>query len=446
MINLFCKVKIDDSFIKFGYIELNLNISKIEEKINDKLLFMVDGGNNKKVIGLVNNKNSNNCYIVKIISEVEVFENSRIISELRVLNEVMKIDTKEMITCSELWIETISEYITVCKALSCKNTLYRGQANKEWSIEPGVFRNNSDINKEKDIYRDLLQWNSEVFIKDDLIQGICNMQHYGIPTRLMDWTSNPLYALYFGVESRECKNDDGVIFNIIPDNILEVDEEANEDLNIFLEKRYNLNYKFDKTEFNRVLENLISTNKEYLFFKAIYSNDRIKAQQGYFSVYIDIKMDEYESIVEKKYILILEEIEKYINEKFKRSESSTIRGLIHSIKKGEIKRELGQNLKQCPIFEEIKSNIKTEYRLNETDLAEYDDKVNTIIENSKIYKIKDREHCMSNLLKNESYVKIIIKKDLKEMFLKELDILGINSRVVYPDIQGLVQYIKEKYK
>ena len=37
-------------------------------------------------------------------------------------------------------------------------------------------------------------------------------QHFGLPTRLLDWTENPLVALFFSVRENEPFGDDGMLF------------------------------------------------------------------------------------------------------------------------------------------------------------------------------------------------------------------------------------------
>jgi len=42
------------------------------------------------------------------------------------------------------------------------------------------------------------------------------MQHYGLPTRLLDWTDSPLVATYFAAQDRNCQNEDAALWALCP--------------------------------------------------------------------------------------------------------------------------------------------------------------------------------------------------------------------------------------
>lgn len=94
---------------------------------------------------------------------------------------------------------------------------YRGQANFDRGLDPSFLRlvNNSEL-AEKMLF-DIFVQNSSTLIETPTnpLDWMFIMQHYGIPTRLLDWTENPLVALYFAVE--KYKNEkDGALWLLKP--------------------------------------------------------------------------------------------------------------------------------------------------------------------------------------------------------------------------------------
>lgn len=110
---------------------------------------------------------------------------------------------------------------------------YRGQSEKGWGLVPTVFRHlaekydealNPEISPddiatateiEIRIYEEFRERtraykHERVDVKNPW-EMLCLAQHFGVPTRLLDWTSNPLVAAYFAVEDLDDKRD-GVIW------------------------------------------------------------------------------------------------------------------------------------------------------------------------------------------------------------------------------------------
>ena len=83
-----------------------------------------------------------------------------------------------------------------------KVAVFRGLADVAFNMRPSVFRTDIRAQREHLLLRELIAAHPSDFAGDaSTLEQLVRMQHYSLPTRLLDVTWNPLAALWFATET-----------------------------------------------------------------------------------------------------------------------------------------------------------------------------------------------------------------------------------------------------
>ncbi|HZJ77175.1 MAG TPA: FRG domain-containing protein [Clostridia bacterium] len=156
----------------------------------------------------------------------------------------------------------------------------------------------------------------------DVLDYVACAQHYGVPTRLIDWTRDPFVALFFAIYSNSSPNDNSykIYYTDLSENTvinriyfgktwdeLESGPEFILQYKAFLDMIQNPREFAEHLSFRKaaVAELRIVEDCEYhenglLFFDPPMTNDRLIAQQGLFSIPISIENDDAEKDLHEK--------------------------------------------------------------------------------------------------------------------------------------------------
>ena len=204
-----------------------------------------------------------------------------------------------------------------------RQVFYRGHSNRaKYRLEPSIFRkdqrgNFTNRDTEDRMYRELLVSNSEDFEGDIYtLDRLVRMQHYSLPTRLLDITSNPLIALYFACKNNLDEDGEVIVFSMSQSQIKYFDSDTASCIanlsRLPQDKKDSIDYsssdvrKFNKQPAVKTLLHFIKEEKPFfegrldprdlrsvICVKGKHTNDRIAFQSGAFLLFgHDATLDE----------------------------------------------------------------------------------------------------------------------------------------------------------
>lgn len=159
---------------------------------------------------------------------------------------------------------------------------YRGQCDSNWNLSPGLFRYNEGPSESTLLtrFKQSAALLIDTFPKDDF-DWLFLMQHYGVPTRLLDWTESPLTALYFSIDNDVYRDIDSALWVLKP---IELNKHAN-----IKTSEKNFIPSFDDEFLRNYAVESVNSNKKVELSPvatiATRNNSRIQAQLGVFTIH-----------------------------------------------------------------------------------------------------------------------------------------------------------------
>ena len=124
---------------------------------------------------------------------------------------------REINSVSDL-LRLVSTYMPLTVSEHHLRFWLRGQGNSEWLLQPGVYRDGfapSEMERlrlERHLTQDFRALGAGLLSgSESQAELYFIQQHYGMHTRLLDWTTNPMAALWFAVSDRDSKESNGSI-------------------------------------------------------------------------------------------------------------------------------------------------------------------------------------------------------------------------------------------
>ncbi|MBD5106478.1 MAG: FRG domain-containing protein [Lachnospiraceae bacterium] len=284
--------------------------------------------------------------------------------------------------CALIPINSLEKYVgeifSLKEEYEQETLLYRGQSWLNYFLRPGIKRERHWLEKEDIMYQEILVRCAQNFVHCQThLDYLVEMQHYGLPTRLLDVTENPLVALYFACCTNQSRLGEVLVLHTKPEKV----KYAKSDTVAFLAALPTLNHG-EQTKLFRLCKNHIQEENDIEY----------KKLAGKLAAEVKSRNPAFEPRIRKADLLSNVFVTPLRNNQriMKQEGSFIICGLGEEEEKGS-----GMENMRCQDKEGKK----------------------------RVFVIKN-----------------------KEKIVKELDMLSINRASLFPEIDDVAEYIREKYQ
>ena len=318
--------------------------------------------------------------------------------------------------------------------------MYRGHSDSNYSLAPSIYRKQKWLESEEKMYRDLhIKCSEELSQYSRGLEVLASMQHYSLPTRLLDLTSSPLIALFFATEMEPDMDGEFLVFAEEERGIEYYDSDKAEMLATLPLLSYNDKNKIKVhaikcilTSLNKVIDDFLvngmsSKRKSVLAVRDTMIEDFNSHASVHKLVHeMSKKGVNYTSNINPMDILDILVVRPIQNNTriVRQHGAFIINGLLE---RNECERKI----------EEIRyrtSNENDDVRSIEAFLAVYEDILNP--------RLIDMLEVLLEEAKNGIKVRYILPSDVKADLQEWLDVIEINESTIYPDYERVASYLK----
>ena len=379
-------------------------------------------------------------------------------------------------------IKSLNEYIEIINVLSkvqkeanmvpLSTLIYRGMSSDKYTLEPSISRKTNnlnllDLNKcEYNMVNEFIALRPEAFKNCATdFELLSKMQHHGLPTRLLDFTFNPLIALYFACDGSE--GDDGRVVM----NATDMDRQM-----VALADPMCSFYKHPEIE-NLEIENIIPThllkhyfNRTYVYndgpnqiiARPKYWNERQSRQESVFMIFTNHLFDNAafrflrdNNNMLSEYLFGIEDLKYVYQESISSAYPDELLERISSASEQDKNTQNMLAMMKKRKAQLIESNDFDDYlsfdkRVRRESIARtmdyYDRRHECPTQLMKRFKFEDELKLISQENMEKYFVSILIDSQQKKSILSELNRFGIKKSFVYPELEYLAEDIFTKYK